>query len=156
MFILPYEAITMSRTTVSLDEESEAIIERETGDGGEYESRSAFVRECVKRYERAEDLQQQVDELESDLEARRDEIEDLRGQRDDRDERIADLEDEIDEREARINDLRNQLQAANAKDERVDTLATYVENEREAEQRWREASILTRMKWRVTGMPAEG
>jgi Arc/MetJ-type ribon-helix-helix transcriptional regulator len=146
----------MSRTTVSLDEESEAIIERETGEGGEYESRSAFVRECVKRYERAEDLQQQVDELEGALEARRDEIEDLRGQRDDRDERIADLEDEIDEREARINDLRNQLQAANAKDERVDTLATYVENEREAEQRWREASILTRVKWRVTGMPAEG
>jgi cell fate (sporulation/competence/biofilm development) regulator YlbF (YheA/YmcA/DUF963 family) len=32
-------------------------------------------------------------------------------------------------------------------------LARYVEDERTAEQRWRQASLTTRLRWRLTGMP---
>lgn len=34
-------------------------------------------------------------------------------------------------------------------------LARYVEDERTAEQRWRQASITTRLRWRLTGMPSD-
>lgn len=59
----------------------------------------------------------------------------------------------VEELEARVDDLRQQLQIANAKDDRVDQLATYVEEERRVEQRWREAGMLTKTKWRLFGMP---
>lgn len=32
-------------------------------------------------------------------------------------------------------------------------LARYVEDERTAEQRWRQASLTTRLRWKLTGMP---
>ena len=35
-------------------------------------------------------------------------------------------------------------------------LAKYVKSERTAEQRWREASLTTRLRWRLTGMPLDG
>jgi metal-responsive CopG/Arc/MetJ family transcriptional regulator len=34
-------------------------------------------------------------------------------------------------------------------------LAKYVEDERTAEQRWRQASLTTRLRWRLTGMPSD-
>jgi metal-responsive CopG/Arc/MetJ family transcriptional regulator len=34
-------------------------------------------------------------------------------------------------------------------------LAKYVEDERTAEQRWRQASLATRIRWRLTGMPSD-
>lgn len=34
-------------------------------------------------------------------------------------------------------------------------LARYVEDERTTEQRWREASLATRIRWRLTGMPPD-
>ena len=34
-------------------------------------------------------------------------------------------------------------------------LARYVEDERTAEQRWRQASLATRIRWRLTGMPSD-
>lgn len=35
-------------------------------------------------------------------------------------------------------------------------LARYVEDQRTTEQRYREASLPTRLKWKVTGMPSDG
>ncbi len=34
-------------------------------------------------------------------------------------------------------------------------LARYVQDERTAEQRWRQASLATRIRWRLTGMPSD-
>lgn len=65
---------------------------------------------------------------------------------------IDELEDELEHREAKMDDLRRQLQAANAKDGRVQELANYVEEERRVEQRWREAGLARRMKWQLFGM----
>lgn len=69
--------------------------------------------------------------------------------------RIDDLENEVEQREARVDDLRRQLQAANAKDERVQELVRYVEEERKAERQWREAGLMKRMKWRLFGISRE-
>jgi metal-responsive CopG/Arc/MetJ family transcriptional regulator len=69
--------------------------------------------------------------------------------------RVDELEAELEHQEARADDLRRQLQAANAKDERVQELAQYVEKEQRVEQQWREAGLLTKTKWRLLGMPSE-
>lgn len=77
-----------------------------------------------------------------------DEREDLR-------DRVDDLEDELEHQEARAEDLRRQLREANRHDEDVAELVEYVEDERTVEQRRREASIVTRARWWLTGMDVE-
>lgn len=77
-----------------------------------------------------------------------DEREDLR-------DRVDDLEDKLEHQEARAEDLRRQLREANRRDDDVDELVEYVERERSVEQRRREASIVTRARWWLTGMDAE-
>jgi DNA repair exonuclease SbcCD ATPase subunit len=69
--------------------------------------------------------------------------------------RVDELEADLEHTAARVEDLRRQLQAANEKDERVQELATYVEDERRVEQQWREAGLLTKTKWKVFGMPGD-
>jgi Arc/MetJ-type ribon-helix-helix transcriptional regulator len=54
----------MSRLTVSLTEEEEKIIDEKVGDGGEYESKSEFVRDCIQNHTEVEELEQQVERLE--------------------------------------------------------------------------------------------
>jgi Arc/MetJ-type ribon-helix-helix transcriptional regulator len=133
----------MSRTTVSLDDETETIIERETGDGGEYESTSEFVRECIRRYDRAEEA---LDER-ADLEA---EIETLEKECD----RLQERADRVDDLEQTVERLENEKSQLIQDRQEKQELARYVEDEREAEQRWREAPLWTRVKWKVTGMPS--
>lgn len=70
-------------------------------------------------------------------------------------EEIHELEQELERREALLEDLRSQLKVANSKDERVDELAKYAEHERTQSQRWREAGLGTRMKWKLFGMPED-
>ena len=50
---------------------------------------------------------------------------------------------------------REKRQLLEEREERQE-LVRYVEDERTTEQRWREASLATRLKWKVTGMPPEG
>lgn len=69
--------------------------------------------------------------------------------------RVGDLEDELEHQEARADDLRRQLKAANTTNDRMQSLARYVEDERRVEQQWREAGLLTKTKWRLFGMPSE-
>lgn len=63
----------MERVTVSVNEQEEEIIEKNVGEGGEYESRSEFVRECIKEYEkrneRVEELENEVDRLRNEKQA---------------------------------------------------------------------------------------
>lgn len=101
----------MGRLTVSLTEEEEQIIEEKVGDGDEYESKSEFVRMCIRTHT-------EIDDLERDLDR-----------------------------------LKNEKRMLLAEREEKEELARYVEDERETQQRWREAPLWTRMKWRVVGMP---
>jgi Arc/MetJ-type ribon-helix-helix transcriptional regulator len=126
----------MSRITVSLDEQSKQVIEERAGEDGAYDSKSAVVRDCVKEYER-------VEELEEELEAVREQCEQLRK----RAERVEELETEIE----RVR--REKRQLLQEREEKAQ-LAQYVEDERRVEQKWREAPLWTRVKWRIVGMPS--
>ena len=70
-------------------------------------------------------------------------------------ERIHELDLRLEQQEARADDLRHQLKTANPKNDRMQELANYVEDERRVEQQWREAGLLTKTKWRLFGMPSE-
>lgn len=98
---------------------------------------------------RAEDLEvlEDVDEdnRSASMRAVLDEYRELR-------DRVDDLEDELDQERARAEDLRRQLREVNAREDDVAELAEYVEEERELERRYREAGIVTRARWWLTGM----
>lgn len=66
-----------------------------------------------------------------------------------------DLEAELGATEARLKDLRRQLAEVRSHEDNVQELVEYVQEERSAEQRWREAGVLTRAKWRIVGMPSD-
>jgi Arc/MetJ-type ribon-helix-helix transcriptional regulator len=145
----------MDRVTVSLDEDSGEVVSENVGDGEAYESKSAFVRECIREYEQLTSLQNRVDELENELATVQEERDSAEAEADELRERVDDLETELEQQEARADDLRRQLKAANAKNDRMQELARYVEDERRVEQQWREAGLLTKTKWRLFGMPTE-
>jgi phage-related minor tail protein len=65
----------------------------------------------------------------------------------------AEHEKEVTHLEARADDLRRQLAQANKRNDEVTELVEYVEDERSTEQRRRQAGVLTRTKWWLTGMP---
>jgi Arc/MetJ-type ribon-helix-helix transcriptional regulator len=131
----------MNRLTVSLTEHEEKIIDENVGDSGEYESQSEFVRGCVRSYERAAELEQRVEELEADLEARCEQVEDLQ-----------ERADRVEELETQVERLENEKRMILEQREEKAELVEYVEQERNAEQRWREAGLLTKTKWRIFGM----
>lgn len=76
---------------------------------------------------------------------------------------------EYDELQAEYDDLMNEYEEVQTELERArrerrqlleqreehQKLARYVEDERTAEQRWRQASLATRLRWRLTGMPSD-
>lgn len=126
----------MEQITLRVPENTLESLEGEADEHGR--SRSEHIREVLES-------RNEVDELRAEHER---EVADLR-------DKIEDLERELEQRDARLDDLRRQLQAANAKDERVQELATYVEEERRVEQRWRQAGLGTKLKWRLFGMPAD-
>lgn len=68
---------------------------------------------------------------------------------------VDDLEGELEHERARADDLRRQLQAVQERQENVDELAEYVEEERSLERRRREAGLVTRAKWWLTGMDVD-
>jgi Arc/MetJ-type ribon-helix-helix transcriptional regulator len=52
--------------TVSLTEEEEEIINENVGDGGEYESKSEFVRMCIQHHKELADLEREVERLQNE------------------------------------------------------------------------------------------
>lgn len=135
----------MSRLTVSLTEREEEIIKEKVDDGDEYDSRSAFVRSCVNSYERAEQLQHRIDELERDLEERRETIAELQEVAD----RVESLETELE---------RVKREKREILDQRTENkqLVKFADAEREAAERReqrREAPVWRRAKWYVFGAP---
>ena len=62
-------------------------------------------------------------------------------------------EDEIRHLEARIDDLQRQLRESNKRNDEVTELVEYVDSQRSYERQYRTAGLLTRAKWKLTGMP---
>lgn len=91
--------------------------------------------------DRGESLRDRVDELEGELAAVRDERDQLQ-------ERV----DDVDDLETKVDRLENEKRLILEQRKEDAELVEYVEQERNAEQQWREAGLWTRMKWRLFGM----
>lgn len=72
------------------------------------------------------------------------------------------LQAEYEELNTEYEDLQTELERARRERRQLleqreehQELARYVQDERTAEQRWREASLATRIRWRLTGMPSD-
>jgi len=128
----------MPRFTISVDDGLNEFVENLADEDGPYSSKSKAAAALLA--EARELHESEYDDL-KELFAKAD--------------RVDELEADLEHTAARVEDLRRQLQAANEKDERVQELATYVEDERRVEQQWREAGLLTKTKWKVFGMPGD-
>jgi uncharacterized coiled-coil protein SlyX len=156
----------MSRITFTAEEHHKDIIgdvRKETG----IESTAGVIRECIERaaelQHREEELQQRIDDLKEEHEQKRAELEREHAQeRDEYEERIADLEEQLEAKENTISELRRQLAATNRRVDQHQELVEYVEQQRDLEryrarreQMLDQAGILSRWKWKITGVPVE-
>lgn len=60
------KTFTMTRLTISLDEETEEIIEENVGNSEAYESKSEFVRNCIQAHTEVEQLETRVERLQNE------------------------------------------------------------------------------------------
>jgi len=67
----------------------------------------------------------------------------------------ADREAELERLRTQVERLRTEKQLILQEREEKSELVAYVEAERSAEQRWRQAGLGTKLKWRVFGMPED-
>lgn len=70
-------------------------------------------------------------------------------------ERCEELNTTCEELETELERARRERRQLLEQREEHQELARYVEDERTAEQRWRQASLTTRIRWRLTGMPSD-
>lgn len=103
-----------------------------------------------------------IDELQTTIDERDARVDELQTDVDDRDARIDELKTRLDERDARVDELQtdverlqNEKRLILEEREEKEELVKYVEDERTVEQRWREATALKRMKWRLFGMDSD-
>lgn len=125
----------MEQITVRVPERTLEALEEEATDHDV--TRSEHIRSLIDaRHDpdaEAERLREEAADLEAECERLRD--------------RVAELERDV---ERVQNEKRLILEDREEKQE----LVRYVESERTEQQRWRQASLATRVKWRITGMPA--
>lgn len=121
----------MARLTVTIDEEQNDFLDEISGDDGEYDSKSAAVREFIEQGEETEKLQSRIDELEDRLEAR--------------EERIDTLEEQLQER----HDIKNELQDL---PDKIRGRESYTEKR---QRKLDQASLGQRLRWRLTGVPVD-
>jgi len=117
------------RTSVSLNDELSSYVGEVSSSTGENDAEA--IREAI-RHAREQDARL------DDLEAENEQLQ----------QRVDDLETELDR-------VRNEKRLLLEEREEKAELVKYVEQERTAEQRWREAGLWTRAKWKVLGMPAD-
>lgn len=89
-------------------------------------------------------------EAEGGVASRSEYIRQIIDQRND-DEKAAELE----RLRTQVERLQNEKQLILQEREEKSELVAYVEEERSAEQRWRQAGLGTKLKWRVFGMPED-
>ncbi len=121
----------MPRLTITISEDQSELLEELSGEAGEYDSKSEAVREFIQAGERQVELQAQVDELRERVQSREN--------------RIKDLESQLRERsqvETKIDNLPDRIQSHETYQERRQRLLD-------------EASVPTRIKWKVMGVPVE-
>jgi len=143
----------MNRLSVTInDNHTEKLNQLQERDN--IDSKSAAVRwlfdeyeELKKEYtESTQEYESQIERINSEHEA---EIKQLEHEYESE---LEELRDRIDELERELEQERNKTrQILDERDEKKE-LVKYVKEERSVEQRWREASITTRLKWKVFGM----
>jgi chromosome segregation ATPase len=121
----------MPRLTITINEDQSDLLDEISGEGGEYESKSAAVRNFIQTGEECQELREKIARLEERLESR--------------EERIKELEGQLTKRsqlEEKIEDLPDKLRGNASYQERRQRLLD-------------QASFAQRMKWKVTGVPVE-
>ena len=149
----------MKKVSVSITEEHAARLDDRQDEPG-IGSRSEALRQILDEYDELhteyEQMRTECDELRTRLDATREQMadleEDLAAVREERD-ALQEQVDRINDLEAEVDRLRNEKQTILAQREENHELVRYVEDERTSAQRWRQASIVTRAKWKLLGMP---
>lgn len=133
----------MPRITVTIPDALDEYLEEESGECGEFNSKSEVMRSLAERGRDAEGFQERIDDLEEELES-------VCEQRD----RLQETVDKAEDLKQKVERLENEKRLILEQREEKQELARYVEDERRAEEKWREAPLWTRVKWRVMGMPS--
>jgi predicted RNase H-like nuclease (RuvC/YqgF family) len=69
-----------------------------------------------------------------------------------RSKRVEELETELEHKQARIDELESELAETRSRLEVSNEIVEYVEEEKTAQERWRQAGLLRKAKWSVFGM----
>jgi Arc/MetJ-type ribon-helix-helix transcriptional regulator len=121
----------MPRLTVTIDDDQNELLEAVAGEDGEYESKSAAVRDFIQAGEERQELEAEIRRLRDRLESRN--------------ERIDELESQLRKRsniEDKIEDLPDKIRDADSYSER-------------RLQKLDEASLSQRIVWKLTGVPVD-
>jgi Arc/MetJ-type ribon-helix-helix transcriptional regulator len=121
----------MPRLTVTITEDQNDLVEDLSGENGEYESKSAAVRNFIQAGEEREELQAEVERLRDRLESREERIDELESQLRKR----SNIEDKIEDLPDKIRDP-----------------DTYTERR---QRKLDQATLGQRLKWRFTGVPVD-
>ena len=135
----------MKRITVSLEQKQLDTL-NEIQEEENISSRSESLRRFFRKYERFESLEQKYESSMQEYEDTVDMIKD-RHQKE-----ISELESEIDELKDNLALERQKTKQVLSQRDENKELVRYVQQERTQEQRWREASIMKRLKWKVFGI----
>lgn len=117
------------RTSVSLNDELAAYVDEVSSSAGENDAEA--IRQTIRH---ARDLQASVDDLETEN---------------------GHLRSRVEELETHLERLQNEKRLILQDREENQALVRYVEDERSAQERWRQAGFGTKLKWRLFGMPNE-
>jgi len=121
----------MPRLTITITDDQSDRLDEVAGDDGEYESKSAAIREYI-------DAAGTRDELETEIER---------------------LRDRLDAREERIDELESQLRKRSNIEDKIEDLPDKIRDaETYTERRQRkldEATLPKRMVWKFTGVPVD-
>lgn len=140
----------MPRITVTIPDALDEFLEEESGDGGEFDSKSEVMRSLAEHGRDVEGYQEQIGDFQERISELEEELAGVRKERD----QLQEAADRVDDLEQEIDRLKMEKRQLLAEREEKAELARYVEDERETQQRWRESPLWTRMKWKITGMPS--
>ena len=119
----------MPRLTITITDDQSDLLDDLAGDGGEYESKSAAVREFIQAGEQLEECQAEIEQL----------------------------RDRLDSREQRIEQLEEQLAKRSNIEQKIEDLPAKLTGRLSYQDRRQRAldaaSPIERLKWRVTGVP---
>lgn len=139
----------MTPITIRIQENTKKSVDEEAE---EYDlSTSEYLRKLI-------DKGRDYDDLEEQLQAKRQRIDDLERQladRADQAEEVDRLQAKVDSLEARNQDLTNQLAESNRRIDTAVEIVEYVDNERSAQERYRAAGLFGKLKYTVFGMSSD-